>query len=649
MRRMWVLPFVVAVICVLSLEGQQPTLYGVISQNPNQGFLITVNTTTGAATLIGNTGLTMPSGLTFDTKTGTLLAIDGYGGGRVSAIDVNSGVATPLQAPGTVPLPGDVAYRFVDDRLYTCMPGVNTCTLYQLDPATGANLGDVGVINKGPIGGLAVRPSDGVLFGSGFGNMTQNWFFTISTTPGPPPLETNVGQTSQMITALAFHPNGTLYASDATHLLTINPATGVATQIGSFGTNIGFVAGLAFATVPVAGPVDVWIKDCAADDGTVPSAPQHCPEWYKSTDIWIDNNDDMIIDSPVVGADNTLKAVVRNRQSGTAQNVSVKFYYRDNTTGLVFPDGASFIGQTSVTVPPNGIAVASVVWHNLPAPPATGGHWCIGVVLDHPNDPSIVPAVIPPNDNNVGIANIWFIASRAGEQVVLSFGAGSGGKGGFGLEPWPRDFVLKVDDRLPHGWTWTFEGIQADQPFSLKRGEERPVRLQIRPPTDAAAHSGGSFAVRQVDVTTGRVFGGVHFDLYEDHRPPEAVRALGVNLVDGKAVLTWDPVLQEAETGLPERVAYYEVLRGGAAVAKVVRDADPYRPGIQWIDPRPVRGSVKYTVRVVDEGGNVSTLSPVAAVTPSFELLNWLTWLLLILIALLLFIVVFLLRRGTQP
>jgi hypothetical protein len=328
---------------------------------------------------------------------------------------------------------------------------------------------------------------------------------------------------------------------------------------------------------------------------------------------------------------------VRNRQTGTAQNVSVKFYYRDNTTGLVFPDGANFIGEATVTVPPNGVALASVLWSNLPSPPSTGGHWCIGVVLNHPNDPAITPAVIPPDDNNVGIANIWFIAGRAGEHVALSFKAGTGGKGGFGLRPWPRDFTLQVDDRLPAGWTWTLTGVQANQPFSMRLGEEREVQLQVSPPANAAPHSGGTLAVRQVDVATGRVFGGVQYNLYEDHHPPEAVGLLHVSLVDGSAVLSWDAVTREAETNLAERVAYYDVLRDGNPVARVVRDADPSQPGIQWTDPHPVSGTAIYTLRAVDEGGNISTLSPAATVTfKPFKLFHWLTWLLLILILILL-------------
>lgn len=394
-------------------------------------------------------------------------------------------------------------------------------------------------------------------------------------------------------------------------------------------------------------PIDVWIKDCAADVGSVPTSPNPCPQWWTSPDIWIDNDDNFVIDAPVYGADNTLKALVRNNSSAWAMIVTVNFYYRDASTGLIFPDGASLIGTDRVHVPANGYAIASTLWRNLPANPS-GGHWCIGVVLTHDDDPAITPAVQPYQDNNVGVANIWFLAQRAGEQVTLPFNVGTGGSGGFGLGGWPRDFVLKVVDRLPPGWSWTLEGIGADQPFTLKLDEERTVQLNIQVAEEAAPHTGGAVEVRQVDVATERVVGGVQFNLYEDHRPPERVRSLTASLGTGRPVLTWDRVFVEAETGLTERVAYYEIFRNGKAVAKVMRDEEPTQPGMQWTDPDLVTGRLTYAVRVVDEGGNISVVSAKATVTMPGRLFNWLTWLLVILI---LILVILLLKRrsATQP
>ena len=90
---------------------------------------------------------------------------------------------------------------------------------------------------------------------------------------------------------------------------------------------------------------DIWIKDCEADDGTVPSHETedgialNCPgdEWARSPDIYIDNDLDGVIDEPVVNQANRLFAIIRNNSTYPISNVNVDFYYRNNTTGFVFP------------------------------------------------------------------------------------------------------------------------------------------------------------------------------------------------------------------------------------------------------------------------------------------------------------------------
>jgi hypothetical protein len=194
--------------------------------------------------------------------------------------------------------------------------------------------------------------------------------------------------------------------------------------------------------------------------------------------------------------------------------------------------------------------------------------------------------------------------------VVLHFNLGTGDKSGFGFKRWPRRFRLQVKDGLPAGWSWALEGVDAERPFPLRLGEIRPVDLHVQVARDAPPHSGGSIEVRQVDVATGRIVGGVEFTLYEDHRPPRPVDKLKAAVVNRTVVLTWDPVLSEVETGMRDRVAYYEILRDGKPVAKALRDGDRFQPGMQWTDSDTKGGKRTYAVRVVDEGDNVSKPSP---------------------------------------
>ena len=241
--------------------------------------------------------------------------------------------------------------------------------------------------------------------------------------------------------------------------------------------------------------------------------------------------------------------------------LNIDLYYRNNTTGLVFPDGANLIGSSVVNVPPNSSALVSVPWTNLPTAPSNG-HWCIGAVLNQPNDPAISPAVIPYEDNNVGIANIWYIAGREGERMDISFSAATGSKSGFGFTSWPRDFILRVKQDLP-GWTTTIEGVEAGSPFTLQLGEEKKITVNVDIPEGVKSHIAGTIKVEQVDVETDKVVGGVMYKIYEDHHPPKRVNKMAALVGEKSVVLNWEPVRIEEKTGLEDRVAYYEILRNG--------------------------------------------------------------------------------------
>lgn len=633
------------IILCISAEASGQELYGVTLA----GKLVTINTSTGAATEAGDLGINLsndgyPQGMAYNPRTGLLYVTTYVSGGLGRMFSVDPGTAQSTSFGSWSIGSYAMTYRYVDDLLYRLDQSTASTIISRWD-ASGTWIDDLGFLQDvTAIQGLAVRPSDGMLFGAGYNSRNEDALFIIPTTGDPYSLVsvTQVGPTGTNILALTFWPNGVLLGSDGSNLLRVDAATGNVQVVGSFGMNP--VVGLAVAADHTAGPVDVWMKDCLADIGNDTSVPTPCQVAYMSPDIWIDNNQDMILDEPVVEEINKLKARVRNRESGVAEEVSVKFYYRNNSTGLHFPEGANYIGEDIVTIPPNSQALASVEW-NVPAPPTTGGHWCIGVVLDHPNDSIPSPAPAAKDHNNIAIANIWHLTARAGEEEYMSFVMGTGGRGGWGLTPWPRDFVLEVDANLPTGWNWELEGAPVGQPITLKLGEEREVKLKIHAAENAAPHSGGSVEVRQMDVATQQVVGGLIYNLYEDHIPPEPVRELRANLVDGYALLNWEEVRKEAETGMRERVSYYQILRDGEVVAKAVIDQDADKPGYQWKDPERLQGTVVYSIRAVDQGGNISQVSPEVKLIMQGKLFNWLTWLLLILVVILL--VLFINRKGT--
>ena len=120
--------------------------------------------------------------------------------------------------------------------------------LVVLDPATGAVARIIGVLSVG-IGGLAVHPITGVLFGvtapggAGLRNLVRIDPITAATTVVGP-----IGLGLFGIADLAFRGDGTLFAwsENSDDLITINTTTGAGTIVGSAGIST-FGSGLEFS------------------------------------------------------------------------------------------------------------------------------------------------------------------------------------------------------------------------------------------------------------------------------------------------------------------------------------------------------------------------------------------------------------------
>jgi len=170
----------------------------------NDGWLVTLNQTTGAVTPIGHpAGVSRLTGLAFDLN-GALFA-------------------TTLGPGGFPPPPGPTS----------------TSDLLLLNLASGATIQDIGVIRDSmgtgiSIADLALQPGTGTLFGirspsDQLGG--QGRLYTINKSTG---VATLVGDTGNFFGTIAFAPNGTLYMSAANldsngnlivvGLKTLNPA-----------------------------------------------------------------------------------------------------------------------------------------------------------------------------------------------------------------------------------------------------------------------------------------------------------------------------------------------------------------------------------------------------------------------------------------
>ena len=165
--------------------------------------------------------------------------------------------------------------------------------------------------------------------------------------------------------------------------------------------------------VGVAGPsVDLCLRDCGGDTCVEPSV---CDKWWASPEVYIDNNEDGIIDPPAEGIPNKLFARVRNVGTDDASDVDVSFYFKPPGMGLTFPSGGTFIDSDNISILPGGSTdVAGVLW-DLPVPPPDVNHYCIGVIAE--NDMDGQSSEIVKEDDNLTQINVQALYAKAGDEV----------------------------------------------------------------------------------------------------------------------------------------------------------------------------------------------------------------------------------------
>jgi hypothetical protein len=198
--------------------------------------LLSINTTTGAATAVGALGFGRVLGLAFNSS-GTLFGVDETTD-QLLTINTITGAATAV---------GSVGFSNVQGLAFSSsgtLFGVDNATdnLLTINTTTGAGT-VVGPHGFPVVSGLAFD-SSGTLFGSDF---SVDQLLTINTTTGA---GTTVGPLGfGNLRGLAFDSGGTLFGVDVgnDNLLTINPTTGVGVAVGSLG--FGAVEGLAFRTI----------------------------------------------------------------------------------------------------------------------------------------------------------------------------------------------------------------------------------------------------------------------------------------------------------------------------------------------------------------------------------------------------------------
>jgi hypothetical protein len=233
------------------------------SQSSFPASFYSINQSTGAATVIGNTNSFVP-GMDFRSSNGLL-----YGSSSsLETVNVKTGVATTI-----APLPDlmvSIAFS-PSDQLYA----VNNAgdTLFTLNPLTGSALASVPITGTvhpsgstflGEINGIDFAP-DGTLYGVGFGLYSINPLTGIATRITP--LGTNItgGGAGLLFDDIDFGSDGMLRGVTAgsitpnSQLFTINTSTGVGTFIGLTGFAID-----GLASIPTPEPPSVVLLSLGA-------------------------------------------------------------------------------------------------------------------------------------------------------------------------------------------------------------------------------------------------------------------------------------------------------------------------------------------------------------------------------------------------
>ncbi len=249
---------------IMPSTGGDPTpatqglIYASTGQGPTPGNLLTVDTTSGAGTLLGSSSLGGIPGLAIRPSDGMVFGVSANsqanGGGRLYILDAVTAETT---------LVGNTGLSFLDaiafgpgDSLYGIDGSFN---LHRINTTTAAttligNTGDV-------FAGLAFDPTTGILYGSigGFQPVAPDAIFTINPSTGAKTLvgTTGLGGTYGNSTPdIAFDQAGNMYGvkgggSSVNVFFSINKSTGAGSVIGD---SIGYRAVSGLASYVTFGP-----------------------------------------------------------------------------------------------------------------------------------------------------------------------------------------------------------------------------------------------------------------------------------------------------------------------------------------------------------------------------------------------------------
>jgi len=239
MMKLWAM----AALCaagVSAAHAQAGTLYGVATFSTfGTQSLYAIDAGTGAASLIGSTGLRQIMGLDWDGGTGRLMALTAAG--DAFALDTGTGASTLVTdanfgvSEGSVAYAGGVAFTTIFDNLHTFSGGA----WQQVGPSFLAPGADISGLDFG----------GSQLLGLALNGAGADQLVSFDALTGTAAVLGATGTNASTVGGLAHaFLGGAWYMTDGATLYSLDASTGAATSIGSHGV-AGF-SGLAFVPAP---------------------------------------------------------------------------------------------------------------------------------------------------------------------------------------------------------------------------------------------------------------------------------------------------------------------------------------------------------------------------------------------------------------
>jgi len=428
-------------------------------------------------------------------------------------------------------------------------------------------------------------------------------------------------------------PDSRAYSNVATKVWVrnIGPCTGNANGVICADVEVG-----------TSNPVNLCVDDCEGDNCNQIAL---CDAWWGTPNIWVDNNDNGFHDLPAAGIDNKFWFRVWNLGPDDAAGVTATLYMTPAGMGLEWPESATdTVGTMQLPIIAAGDTVENYFVYEYPDPLDIEGHYCLGLVVKHPQDPTVSTAA--NLSNNIAQINHQVLIQRAGTY---------GGKRGDCPGPFQRTTRVYIYDgpagndgaqvevrlgsppnfddvALPAGWN--VEILPDAGPYFIAPGQRDSVFVRVSAPN--AAHGDSAHVPLTLwNLGTDAAIGGTVLDYRIDCVEPaspgfvdaEWVAPPGDELPAARVQVEWAAAIVDVD-GTPEIVQHYEVFRSdnqGGPLALVGRSAIDERPDFglhQWHDSTVVASdcpiTYTYRVRAVDGAGNTGAFAPpVALVCPA--------------------------------